>query len=82
MPVLNVPGRADSVQDAKEGFLVELTTFQLLMKKSAMICEAEARQVEEYQKEKEHLGACFCAQGALLCVRNLRAETDEESVGR
>ena len=35
---------------------MELASFQLLMKKSAMICEAEARQVEEYQRERRRLG--------------------------
>lgn len=64
VPVLNGPGRPTSVQDAREGFLVELSAFQLLMKKSAMICEAEARQVEEYQREKEHLGVY------ILCTRD------------
>jgi len=34
---------------------VELASFQLLMKKSAMICEAEGRQVEEYQRERRRL---------------------------
>ncbi|KAJ7178984.1 Tho complex subunit 7-domain-containing protein [Mycena filopes] len=41
-----------SVDDAREAFLVELASFQLLLRKSVMICEAEARQVEEYQREK------------------------------
>ncbi|KAF8974177.1 Tho complex subunit 7-domain-containing protein [Flammula alnicola] len=45
----------NSVDDAREGFLVELATFELLMKKSVMICEAEARQVEEYQRERQRL---------------------------
>ncbi|KAF8192462.1 Tho complex subunit 7-domain-containing protein [Pholiota molesta] len=56
VPVLpgNVPTPA-SIEDAREGFLVELAQFQLLMKKSAMICEAEARQVEEYQRERQAL---------------------------
>lgn len=35
---------------------MDLASFQLLMKKSAMICEAEARQVEEYQRERRRLG--------------------------
>ncbi|PBK72741.1 uncharacterized protein ARMOST_05146 [Armillaria ostoyae] len=43
---------AESRQDAKEAFIVELSTFRLALKKSAMVCEAEARQVEEYQLEK------------------------------
>ena len=44
------------MEDAREAFLVELASFHLLMKKSAMICEAEARQVEEYQRERKRLG--------------------------
>ncbi|KIK67974.1 hypothetical protein GYMLUDRAFT_238151 [Collybiopsis luxurians FD-317 M1] len=44
-----------SVEDAREAFLVELASFQLLLKKNGMICEAEARQVEEYQKEKQRI---------------------------
>lgn len=42
--------------DAKEAFLVELASFQLMLKKSAMICEAESRQVEEYQRERQRIG--------------------------
>lgn len=45
-----------SVDDAREAFLVELATFQLSLNKSAMICEAEARQVEEYQRERQRIG--------------------------
>ncbi|KAG6869322.1 hypothetical protein C0993_000075 [Termitomyces sp. T159_Od127] len=44
-----------SSDDAREAFLVELATFQLSLKKSAMICEAEARQVEEYQRERQSI---------------------------
>ncbi|KAF9045885.1 Tho complex subunit 7-domain-containing protein, partial [Rhodocollybia butyracea] len=44
-----------AVEDAREAFLVELASFQLLLKKSSMICEAEARQVEEYQREKHRI---------------------------
>ncbi|EKM80400.1 hypothetical protein AGABI1DRAFT_128074 [Agaricus bisporus var. burnettii JB137-S8] len=44
-----------SADDAKESFLVELASFQLLLKKSVMTCEAEGRQVEEYQKEREKI---------------------------
>ncbi|KAK0468190.1 Tho complex subunit 7-domain-containing protein [Desarmillaria tabescens] len=47
---------AESKQDAKEAFIVELSTFRLALKKSAMVCEAEARQVEEYQSEKLRIG--------------------------
>ena len=35
---------------------MELATFELSLKKSAMICEAEARQVEEYQRERQKIG--------------------------
>lgn len=47
----------EDVEDAREAFLIELASFQLLLKKSAMICEAEARQVEEYQRERQRIGA-------------------------
>ena len=50
------PNGSNSVEDAREAYLVELASFQLLMKKSAMIREAEARQVEEYQRERRRLG--------------------------
>ncbi|KAE9410182.1 hypothetical protein BT96DRAFT_984485 [Gymnopus androsaceus JB14] len=56
LPSPNGPtGLNGSVEDAREAFLVELASFQLLLKKSAMICEAEARQVEEYQREKQRI---------------------------
>lgn len=34
---------------------MELASFHLSLKKSLMVCEAEARQVEEYQREKERI---------------------------
>ena len=52
------PGASTSVDDAREAFLVELGSFHLSLKKSLMVCEAEARQVEEYQRERERIGAC------------------------
>jgi THO complex subunit 7 len=56
-PVVPSGGAGDSsIEDAREAFLVELASFQLLLKKSAMICEAEARQVEEYQRERQRIG--------------------------
>lgn len=45
-----------SVEDAREAFLVEVASFQLTMRKSMMICEAEARQVEEYERERTRIG--------------------------
>ncbi|KAJ4478288.1 Tho complex subunit 7-domain-containing protein [Lentinula aciculospora] len=44
-----------TAEDAREAFLIELASFQLLLNKNAMICEAEARQVEEYQREKHRI---------------------------
>ncbi|KAI0751104.1 Tho complex subunit 7-domain-containing protein [Daedaleopsis nitida] len=46
---------SSSVDDAREAFLLELASFQLSLKKSIMVCEAEARQVEEYQRERERI---------------------------
>lgn len=51
------PSTLTSVDDAREAFLVELASFQLLLRKSVMICEAEARQVEEYQREQGRISA-------------------------
>ncbi|KAF9247349.1 Tho complex subunit 7-domain-containing protein [Melanogaster broomeanus] len=44
-----------SVDDAREAFLVELASFELSLKKSLMVCEAESRQVEEYQRERRRI---------------------------
>ncbi|EGO27860.1 hypothetical protein SERLADRAFT_406806 [Serpula lacrymans var. lacrymans S7.9] len=44
-----------TTEDAREAFLVELASFQLSLKKSMMVCEAEARQVEEYQRERQRI---------------------------
>ena len=45
-----------TVEDAREAFIVELESFHLSLKKGAMICEAEARQVDEYLREKQRIG--------------------------
>ncbi len=54
------PWTTTSVEEAREAFLVELASFQLLLKKSVLVCEAEARQVEEYQRERERIGEFLC----------------------
>ena len=57
------PLASSSVDDARDTFLLELAAFQLSLKKSLMVCEAEARQVEEYQRERERICECtysFC----------------------
>jgi len=43
------------VEDAREAFLLELSSFSLQLKKAVMVCEAEARQVEEYYREKQRI---------------------------
>jgi THO complex subunit 7 len=58
LTTLRVDGSRPTVADAREAFLVELESFHLSLKKSVMICEAEARQVEEYQKEKQRIRMC------------------------
>lgn len=49
---------------------MELASFQLLLKKCVMTCEAEGRQVEEYQKERQKIGM------TLTNVRQLWQLTD------
>jgi THO complex subunit 7 len=46
-----------AVDDARETFLVELASFHLNLEKAVLVCEAEARQVEEYEKEKQKIGS-------------------------
>ncbi|KAH9844336.1 Tho complex subunit 7-domain-containing protein [Rhodofomes roseus] len=46
-----------TVDDAREAFLVELASFHLSLQKNLMVCEAEARQVEEYQRERERIAS-------------------------
>jgi THO complex subunit 7 len=50
-----------AVEDAREAFLLELSSFSLQLKKAVMVCEAEARQVEEYYREKQRIGECTTA---------------------
>ncbi|KAL4247144.1 hypothetical protein ABKN59_001348 [Abortiporus biennis] len=51
-PIVPSTSATTSVDDARDAFLVELASFHLSLKKSLMVCEAEARQVEEYQRER------------------------------
>jgi hypothetical protein len=44
-----------AVDDAREAFLLELSSFSLQLKKVVMVCEAETRQVEEYYREKQRI---------------------------
>lgn len=47
---------SSAVEDAREAFLLELSSFSLQLKKAVMVCEAEARQVEEYYRERQRIG--------------------------
>jgi THO complex subunit 7 len=47
---------SSAVEDAREAFLLELSSFSLQLKKAVMVCEAEAWQVEEYYREKQRIG--------------------------
>lgn len=51
------PSTTSPVDDAREAFLVELASFHLSLKKNLMVCEAEARQVQEYQRERERIAS-------------------------
>ncbi|EIN10829.1 hypothetical protein PUNSTDRAFT_142752 [Punctularia strigosozonata HHB-11173 SS5] len=51
----SVPGISSARDDARDAFLVELASFDLQLKKSSMVCEAEARQVEEYRRERQRI---------------------------
>ncbi|KAI0689234.1 Tho complex subunit 7-domain-containing protein [Cytidiella melzeri] len=53
--VTATPEGSVAIDDARESFLVELASFNLSLKKSLMVCEAEARQIEEYQRERERI---------------------------
>ncbi|KAI0065906.1 hypothetical protein BV25DRAFT_1821609 [Artomyces pyxidatus] len=46
---------ATAIGDAREAFLIELASFSLQLKKAVMVCEAEARQVEEYKRERQRI---------------------------
>ena len=51
------PGSSNiTVEDAREAFLIEVASFELMLKKCMMICEAEERQVEEYERERTRIG--------------------------
>ena len=45
-----------TIEEAKELFRVELESFHLTLKKAVLVCEAERRQVEQYEREKQRIG--------------------------
>ena len=62
-----------SIDDAREAFLIELSSFELSLKKSLMVYEAESRQVEEYQCERQRIGTLHLPTGSALIMFSLRA---------
>jgi THO complex subunit 7 len=66
VPPIGADGTCQTVEDAREAFLVELESFRLALKKSVMICEAEARQVDEYLKEKKRIGGNDFMRGVVM----------------
>ncbi|KAI6047449.1 Tho complex subunit 7-domain-containing protein [Pisolithus marmoratus] len=74
-------GHAGNIDDAREAFLIELSSFELSLKKSIMVCEAEARQVEEYQRERRRIEAehdALRAQIAELKIALEHAQTERK----
>lgn len=72
---------AGNIDDAREAFLIELSSFELSLKKSIMVCEAEARQVEEYQRERRRIEAeheALRAQIAELKIALEHAQTERK----
>ena len=45
-----------AIEEAKELFKVELESLHLTLKKALLVCEAERRQVEQYEREKQRIG--------------------------
>ena len=44
------------IEEAGDLFRVELESFHLTLKKALLVCEAERRQVEQYEREKQRIG--------------------------
>ncbi|KIJ57052.1 hypothetical protein M422DRAFT_23165 [Sphaerobolus stellatus SS14] len=54
--ILRGPNDPDiPIEEAREQLLAEIATFNMNLQKSALVCQAEARQVLEYEKEKERI---------------------------
>lgn len=50
---------SSSINDARDAFLLDLSSFELSLRKNDMICEAESRQIEEYESERRRIGVCI-----------------------
>ncbi|OCB86524.1 hypothetical protein A7U60_g6419 [Sanghuangporus baumii] len=44
-----------SLEEARESFLIELASFQLLLRKNRMVCDSERRQVRVYKQESQRI---------------------------
>ena len=76
-PVAPVPGSPTSLEEARDAFLIDLASFHQSLRKNLMVCEAEARQVEEYNRERERIGAylpCTCRACVDISVRQRTRE--------
>jgi len=48
--------KKEELDEARDAFLLDLSVFELSIRKSVLVCEAEKRQVLEYEKERERIG--------------------------
>jgi THO complex subunit 7 len=44
------------MEEARAAFLLELSSYELALRRTTLVCEAEARQVAEYESEKRRIG--------------------------
>ena len=58
-----IPSEPEAIEEAGEFFRVELESFHLTLKKAVLVCEAERRQVEQYEREKQRIGVWRRAAG-------------------
>ncbi|KAL5513271.1 hypothetical protein ACEPAH_3669 [Sanghuangporus vaninii] len=55
-PIVGHPANVvTSLEEARESFLIELASFQLLLRKNRMVCDSERRQVRVYKQESQRI---------------------------
>ncbi|KAL5531379.1 hypothetical protein ACEPAG_4256 [Sanghuangporus baumii] len=55
-PIVGHPENAVTpLEEARESFLIELASFQLLLRKNRMVCDSERRQVRVYKQESQRI---------------------------
>lgn len=77
-PFVPLGSSSGTVEDAREAFLIELASFELALKKSMMVCEAERRQVEEYQREREKIGEWNWTSHESGCLKFAKTFSEKE----